>query len=273
MSEDQPLQPSSPKEGNQSANKPSPLEKRFVTQRVDSASTTSRWNAGNGDHEVLVDSQSPLIVINDSNLLTPSNFYSIVPIARRSAQFSAGEGARSSIRHLSKISQSQEQSCDSDHEDDRSDSSPALKDEGDILSKKSRYSVLTPSRVGGSDETDSIDIFQSKQAKKDEKVENELQKRLQNMLESTNYSILIAIFTIYTLFGDNIRVIFFGESSDTGFSVGSLIALAAFTIEILITLFAKKEYRWSFFFWLDIISTVSIIFDVHFIAAGIFPAS
>jgi hypothetical protein len=41
--------------------------------------------------------------------------------------------------------------------------------------------------------------------------------------------------------------------------------LSIFTLEILFTCIAKEGYINSFFFWLDVISTVSIIQDIGFI--------
>ena len=44
--------------------------------------------------------------------------------------------------------------------------------------------------------------------------------------------------------------------------VMNIVALAAFTIEITITSIFKQYYFKGFFFWLDVISTLSILLDI-----------
>lgn len=44
-----------------------------------------------------------------------------------------------------------------------------------------------------------------------------------------------------------------------------LISLILFTIEILASSVVMNEYKYSFFFYLDIIATLSIVFDIGFL--------
>eukprot|EP00397_Hematodinium_sp_SG-2012_P000338 GEMP01000338.1.p1 GENE.GEMP01000338.1~~GEMP01000338.1.p1 ORF type:complete len:2269 (+),score=428.96 GEMP01000338.1:104-6910(+) len=44
--------------------------------------------------------------------------------------------------------------------------------------------------------------------------------------------------------------------------------MALFTVECLTLLHCDVRYRWSFFFWMDVIGTVSIIFDVSYFVMG-----
>ena len=68
--------------------------------------------------------------------------------------------------------------------------------------------------------------------------------------------------TIYALFGDDIRILIVGPNGDVYFYVLSLISLIAFTIEVTVSCVVKEGYNLGFFFWLDVISTASLIFDI-----------
>ena len=46
--------------------------------------------------------------------------------------------------------------------------------------------------------------------------------------------------------------------------------MGAFTVEIIIACLVKPGYFLSFFFWLDVISTASMIFDIGWINDAIF---
>jgi len=46
--------------------------------------------------------------------------------------------------------------------------------------------------------------------------------------------------------------------------------LGFFTLEILLTVYGDPEYLWSFFFWLDLLSTLTLIFDIGWISDKIF---
>ena len=43
------------------------------------------------------------------------------------------------------------------------------------------------------------------------------------------------------------------------------VLLGIFSIEWILNIIAKKDYIWSFFFWLDLISTISLIQDIDWI--------
>jgi len=81
-------------------------------------------------------------------------------------------------------------------------------------------------------------------------------------LDYSVFNFFITIITIYALFGDDSRVLFFNRPFDIYFDVITLIALFAFTFEITISVYAVKGYLFSFFFWLDVISTLSLILDL-----------
>lgn len=83
----------------------------------------------------------------------------------------------------------------------------------------------------------------------------------------------MAIVTIYALFGDDIRILSVNKDGDDAFFVLTIICMVCFSIEIALTSISKPEYifnvnliyRTKFYFWLDIISTVTMILDIGWI--------
>jgi hypothetical protein len=87
------------------------------------------------------------------------------------------------------------------------------------------------------------------------------------------FQVIMTITTIYSLFGDDIRTLAFNINADNVFNVLTSIALALFAIEIILASFAKDEYFLGFYFWLDLISTVSLITDIGWIMDAIMGVS
>lgn len=75
----------------------------------------------------------------------------------------------------------------------------------------------------------------------------------------------MTIITVYALYFDDIRILFFPKSMDDIFYGITLFGMIAFLAEIIIASYAKDGYIFSFFFWLDIISTVTMIPDCGWI--------
>lgn len=75
----------------------------------------------------------------------------------------------------------------------------------------------------------------------------------------------MTLITIYALFFDDIRVIVFEKKVDDYFYGCTLFGMIAFTIEIVLASLVAEDYWFSFFFWLDVVSTVSMIPDCGWI--------
>ena len=71
----------------------------------------------------------------------------------------------------------------------------------------------------------------------------------------------MTIITIYALFGDDIRMLFFTREADYVFFDLTYLAFASFMVELLLSCVAKEDYLWGFYFWLDLLSTLSLIMD------------
>ncbi|EER12044.1 hypothetical protein Pmar_PMAR019150 [Perkinsus marinus ATCC 50983] len=103
-------------------------------------------------------------------------------------------------------------------------------------------------------------------------------KRLLGLLRDrpplkTTIKFVTAVTTIYALFGDDIRVSSTSQSADNIFDIFTTISLFIFTIEITAASIGKKGYLWSFFFFLDLLSTASLLLDLTFFAENFFENS
>ncbi|CAD8078076.1 unnamed protein product [Paramecium sonneborni] len=92
--------------------------------------------------------------------------------------------------------------------------------------------------------------------------EKEKYPMLVRLLENMLSQVLVNLLTIYALYGDDIRIICFDKRADSTFDGITIFCIIIFSTEIVITSIVRKEYLNSFFFWLDIISTVSQILDI-----------
>ena len=89
------------------------------------------------------------------------------------------------------------------------------------------------------------------------------ESRWLTFLESTNFQLLTLIMTFYTLFFDDYQQLFCRIATDSLFDGVSLAALALFVGELAIASCALPGYFNSYYFYLDIISALSIIIDLN----------
>ena len=75
----------------------------------------------------------------------------------------------------------------------------------------------------------------------------------------------MTIITIYALFGDDIRVLVTNKDGDPIFWILNIIALISFGTEIILSSLSKPNYFNGFFFWLDFISTLSLLLDIGYV--------
>lgn len=79
----------------------------------------------------------------------------------------------------------------------------------------------------------------------------------------------MTIVTIYALLGDDLRLIFFPKEADDWFTLLTFISLILFLIELCLASLGQPDYFNSFFFWLDLISSLSLVTDIEPIMAAI----
>jgi len=92
------------------------------------------------------------------------------------------------------------------------------------------------------------------------------QKRnIEKWLDHYAVIMFMTMITIYALFFDDLRIILFTKELDDLFYGITLFGMICFTLEISLASYSKEDYIMSFFFWLDIVSTVSMIPDCGWI--------
>jgi hypothetical protein len=106
-----------------------------------------------------------------------------------------------------------------------------------------------------------VDVFILSKTEKPKRSEK-AKEFMQLILESRIFQLLVNSFTIYALFGDDLRVIFVPKSGDVGFDVATIICIVLFTVEIIFSIFVRDRYFPHFFFLLDLISTLTLLFDL-----------
>ena len=88
-------------------------------------------------------------------------------------------------------------------------------------------------------------------------------------IDSTAATIWMTILTVYALFADDIRVLAFTVHEDDVFYGLSAVCLFFFAFELILSSWAKPGYLGSFYFWLDLVATLSLIPDVGWLWAAI----
>jgi hypothetical protein len=73
----------------------------------------------------------------------------------------------------------------------------------------------------------------------------------------------MTIITIYALIGEDIKLISCTKKCDAVFSNFNILAMALFGIELVLNSIAVTDYFLGFYFWLDFVSTLSILMDIE----------
>ena len=95
--------------------------------------------------------------------------------------------------------------------------------------------------------------------------ENTLKNKAEKLLDHYLVTIFMTLITIYALFFDNLRIIAFNKKYDDLCFGITLLGIVCYTLEIVLSSWAKSDYLNTFFFWLDIFSTISMIPDCEWI--------
>eukprot|EP00357_Protocruzia_adherens_P001022 CAMPEP_0114995004 /NCGR_PEP_ID=MMETSP0216-20121206/13473_1 /TAXON_ID=223996 /ORGANISM="Protocruzia adherens, Strain Boccale" /LENGTH=951 /DNA_ID=CAMNT_0002358967 /DNA_START=34 /DNA_END=2889 /DNA_ORIENTATION=- len=134
--------------------------------------------------------------------------------------------------------------------------------------RRSSGSTTTAAAVGTA-ATVAADRRKSKDARRSSKIEHKdipvWKQRVQHILENTAFSAWMTILTVYALFGDDLRLLATEKAADDIFYSISCVCLFFFTLEIVLGCLGKDNYPLSFFFWLDVVATISLIPDIGWI--------
>jgi len=90
-------------------------------------------------------------------------------------------------------------------------------------------------------------------------------QNLEKFLDSMGVIVLMVFVTVFVLVGDDIKTLALTYIADQGFDYTKAVCFGLFILEIILTCISKKGYSFSFFFYVDVISTLSLIQDIDFI--------
>jgi hypothetical protein len=91
------------------------------------------------------------------------------------------------------------------------------------------------------------------------------QEKIGKVANHWSFTAFMTVLTVYALFGDDIRLCVTWKSADDSFFVLTSISLLFFSIELVLLSISRTDYFLGFFFWLDLISTISLITDIGWI--------
>ncbi|CAG9326054.1 unnamed protein product [Blepharisma stoltei] len=97
-----------------------------------------------------------------------------------------------------------------------------------------------------------------------------LLRKIEAIYDHWSTTVFLTTLTIYALFGDNFRLLMTSKEADSIFFSITCAIMGVFLIEIITTSIAKEGYLFSFYFWLDLVSTISMIIDIGWIWDEIF---
>jgi len=75
----------------------------------------------------------------------------------------------------------------------------------------------------------------------------------------------MALTTVFALIGDDLRLWLTMKYADPYFYAGLSISFILFTLEIFVNSCVVNDFKFSFFWWLDIIATLSLIPDIGWV--------
>ena len=87
---------------------------------------------------------------------------------------------------------------------------------------------------------------------------------LEKMMEHLFVITIISINTVLVLIIDDIRLIALPQEADIYIDSIIFFCFMTFITEFIISVFAKEGYNFSFFFWMDAISMMSMASDIYF---------
>lgn len=85
---------------------------------------------------------------------------------------------------------------------------------------------------------------------------------MREVVEGKFVTIVMTLTTLFALFGDDLRLWMTTKETDEYFFYGLVISFILFSMELLINSCVVDDFKYSFFFWLDFIATLSLIPDI-----------
>ncbi|OQS07397.1 hypothetical protein THRCLA_00592 [Thraustotheca clavata] len=96
----------------------------------------------------------------------------------------------------------------------------------------------------------------------------EYKEKLTRLSESEKVMLFFLLTSLYAAFAYNIHIAYGNVSGDTAFGICTLIVFVIMLVDVLLATMTNPNYRWSFYFGFDLISSLSLLADIPFIIMG-----
>ena len=100
-----------------------------------------------------------------------------------------------------------------------------------------------------------------KRGQADEEAEP-VRQQIREIVEGKFVTLVMTITTLFALFGDDMRLWMTTKEADPAFFIGLIISFVLFSMELLVNSCVVDEFKYSFFFWLDFVATMSLVPDI-----------
>ena len=93
--------------------------------------------------------------------------------------------------------------------------------------------------------------------------------KVEKLLENYYWVGMMSVVTLYALFADDFKILLLPKSADITMDVLTLIAMTLYLVELVLAVICIEGYLFSFYFWVDLLSLISMIPDVSIFMEGI----
>jgi hypothetical protein len=104
-------------------------------------------------------------------------------------------------------------------------------------------------------------------------VDNEFTRGIIYIQSTQTFLAINILVTLFSLFARDFTLAFLPKAADTAISIILLVIFLYYCFEILFQIATQPQYFLRFYFWLDLIGTVSLTFDIEFLAAPLIYSS
>ena len=93
--------------------------------------------------------------------------------------------------------------------------------------------------------------------------------KVNKLLENYYFIGVMSFVTFYALFADDIRLLMMPMEADPVFDALTIVAIIMYLAELILASLVVDGYALSFYFWVDVVSLISMLPDISFIVQSI----
>ena len=93
--------------------------------------------------------------------------------------------------------------------------------------------------------------------------------KIEKLLENYYWVGAMTVVTFYALFMDDLRLLCIDMSADLTIDIFTIVCMSLYLIELFLGIIAVENYFMSFYFWVDLISLLSMVPDISFLMTEI----